>query len=83
MTRVYMAADSNDAGVTVESVDWSDKPITITRARLVDKPTHLTPAEFRAVIEGGLRWMLENDPSWMLPVERETLQYAIEIVRGR
>lgn len=58
MGKVYMKAEDNDAGVTVED-DRTDHGLVRIGTR--GSCLYVDAAEFRAVIEGGLRWMLEND----------------------
>ena len=59
MSKVYLHDEAT--GVTVR--DWNGK-VGIDGAAGSMVPSlddGFTPAQFRAVIEGGLRWMLEND----------------------
>lgn len=41
-----------------------------------------TPAEFRAVIEGGLEWVLSAYGAQLLDAEKLELQAVVAIVRG-
>lgn len=60
MAKVYLRADENEAGVTVE--DYGKNP----HAAILIRRTHCrcdqySEAEARAVVEGLLRRMLERD----------------------
>jgi hypothetical protein len=58
MTRVYMAAEDNDAGVLVVENAFPKYPVRVVCEECA---TVYTTAEFRAVIEGGLRWMYQHN----------------------
>lgn len=59
MARVYLRADENEAGVTVE--DWAGDNVWLHGDGRFGDGIVLTDVQARAVVEGLLRRMLERD----------------------
>lgn len=77
MSKVYLHDEATD----IQVMDSGNPHFPV---RLTTQPAlTLSPAEFRAVIEGGLEWVLSNAGFSLLNSEVDTLKRAIRIVRGR
>lgn len=76
MSKVYLHDEAT--GVTVESYNQQ----TVVRGLKDVSACYMSPAEFRAVIEGGLEWILSAYGAQLLDAEKLELQAAVAIIRG-